>query len=299
MVCRFSNPADGLVDKAAGRPLKKGFALSLILGCFGACLRAHEPRCDKVQATPGTTSAPAAAPAKAETAPAGPSQASRKIPVVGDPLFAPLATSQRPETFREKFRDYQIRIFEPRALAGPAFTAAYQMARPPRGYPREWRDGSGAFARLYGGGLARGTSVQTGRFLAGALLHEDFRYRPSSGRNFVVRSLHALAFTFWDRSDSGSGRVALANFVGAAAGGFVGEIYLPAGYKDHRHSGMRAAVSFGGLAAQNWLREFAPDMRSAARKLHLPFPRIPAPGSWEDGNTRRAAALAPCPKPGD
>jgi hypothetical protein len=80
----------------------------------------------------------------------------------------------------------------------------------------------GGYARNYGNALAPRASMDTARFLSGALLHEDFRYRPFSSKNPLVRSFHALAYTFVDRSDSGHNRIALANFVEAGASGFVG-----------------------------------------------------------------------------
>jgi len=62
----------------------------------------------------------------------------------------------------------------------------------------------------------------------------------------------------------------VANFVGAAAGGFVGELYLPPGYRDLSHSEARMAIAFGGFAGQNLFREFDPDLMRLARKLGLP-----------------------------
>ena len=215
------------------------------------------------------------------TAPSPPAH-SPPIPTAGDPLYAPIAIKR--QGFREKFTDYAIRTFGPRALVGPALGSAIEMANPPSAYPRDWRDGAGAFGKIYGSRLATGSSLQTGRFLTGALLHEDFRYRPSSSGNPFARSFHALAFTFIDKSDSGHSRIAFSNFVGAAAGGFVGELYLPRGYNDLSHAETQTARLFAGFAAQNLLREFAPEIRKVTRKLHVPFPRIPVPEWWTRRN---------------
>ena len=122
--------------------------------------------------------------------------------------------------------------------------------------------------------------MQTGRFLTGALLHEDFRYRPSASTNPLARTFHALAFTFVDKSDSGHNRIAFANFLGAEAGGFVGNLYLPAGFNNLSHAETRTAIAFGSFAAQNLLREFVPTLLKATRKWHTPFPRIPVPEWW-------------------
>lgn len=202
------------------------------------------------------------------------------VAAAGDPWYAPVATSRKPQSFHERFMDYAIVTVGPRTLFVPVISAAIWMANPPSAYPPDWRMGAGAFARNYGNALAPRASMDTGRFLSAAFLHEDFRYRPSSSKNPLIRSFHALAFTFVDKSDSGRNRLALANFVGAGASGFVGNLYLPAGFNNLSHAETRTAVAFGGFAVQNLLREFAPDLLRTTRKLHTPFPRIPVPEWW-------------------
>jgi hypothetical protein len=54
--------------------------------------------------------------------------------------------------------------------------------------------------------------------------------------------------------------VAVSNFTGAAASGFVGNAYLPTGFDNLTHAGQRSAVAFGGLNAQNVLQEFSPEL---------------------------------------
>jgi hypothetical protein len=198
----------------------------------------------------------------------------------GDPWYAPVAISGVPQNFHDKLMAYAIVTVGPRTLFAPVVAAAIWMANPPGDYPRDWRDGPGAFGRNYGNALAPRVSKDTTRFLTGALLHEDFRYRPSTSKNPLVRSFHALAFTFVDKSDSGHNRIAVANFVGAGASGFVGNLYLPPGFNNLSHAETRSGVAFGGFAAQNLLREFVPDLLKATHKLHAPFPRIPVPEWW-------------------
>jgi hypothetical protein len=45
-------------------------------------------------------------------------------------------------------------------------------------------------------------------YVTQAVLHDHFRYRPSTSKNPIARSFHALAFTFVDKSDSGRDRIA-------------------------------------------------------------------------------------------
>jgi hypothetical protein len=101
------------------------------------------------------------------------------------------------------------------------------------------------------------------------ITREDPRYVPSSSRSVFARSIHAISFTFVDRSNSGHPMPAISNFVGAAAGGFVGNAYLPAGFNDVTHAGQRASLRFGFAAAGNLFREFAPQMPSPMRTFFM------------------------------
>jgi hypothetical protein len=125
--------------------------------------------------------------------------------------------------------DYTLITFGPRALLTPAFSSAFSKLNPPSAYPREWRQGMGAFGRLYGSRLATHTSEQTARFLTAVILHEDFRYRPLASKNPLMRSHHAVAFTLVDKSDSGQSRIAFLNFASAGAGRYSQGVYMPAG----------------------------------------------------------------------
>jgi hypothetical protein len=159
--------------------------------------------------------------------------------------------------------------FNPSALTAPSFRAGLRMANPPgRGatqYPSEWRQGAEAFGRNYGDAVAERVSFQTARFATGVITQEDPRYAASSSHNMFLRSIHAISFTVVDRSNSGHPLPAISNFVGAAAGGFVGDAYLPAGFNDITHAGQRATLQFGFAAAGNLFREFAPQMPGRMR----------------------------------
>jgi hypothetical protein len=184
--------------------------------------------------------------------------------------LAPTVTAPQRLSLQDKFTIYAHQTFGPPALILPVFSAAMEMANPPNHYPRDWRDGGGAYGKLYGDAIARATSVQTARFLAGAALHEDLRYKPSTSTNPLGLTVHALAFTFVDKTDSGRNTIAVSNFAGAAAGGFVGMSYLPAGYNDITHAGQRMAMQFGTLAIKNVAVEFEPQWGPLVRKLRIP-----------------------------
>src|SRR6202040_1854576 len=64
-------------------------------------------------------------------------------------ILSPTLTST-PLTAKDMFRIYIHKSFGPPAVILPAFGAGFQMLNPPNHYPREWKDGAGAFGRIYG-----------------------------------------------------------------------------------------------------------------------------------------------------
>jgi hypothetical protein len=183
-------------------------------------------------------------------------------------LFLPVK-SPRSLSFGDKFTIYAHQTFGPPAVIFPAFAAGMGMANPKSHYPREWRDGAGAFGRVYGDSIATATSQRTARFLTGVAWHEDPRYVRSTSKNSLLRVTHALAFTFIDKTDSARSTIAFSNFAGAAAGGFVGMAYLPHGYNDLTHAEQRMAIQFAGIAMQNIAAEFQPQWGPIVRKLRI------------------------------
>jgi hypothetical protein len=164
---------------------------------------------------------------------------------------------------------YAIDTFGPRALFVPLFPASYFMAFPPDRYPRDWRKGLPALGRNCADQFAAQVSLQTARFATSAILHEDPRYHHSASKHPLLRAGHALAYSFVDKSDSGHGQIAWSNFVGAAASGYVGRLYLPAGFNDVSHADTNMAIRFGVLAGRNVAEEFAPELSRLTRKLHF------------------------------
>jgi hypothetical protein len=177
--------------------------------------------------------------------------------------------SALPPTLHQKWSDYVVDTFGPRALFEPVFPATYWMASPPSHYPNEWRQGVPGFARNYGSELASQIAFQTARTGAGMLLHEDVRYRRATVHNPFARAGHALAYGFVDRSDSGHPQIAMANFIGSAAAGYTGRLYLPSGFNDVSHANNRIVIQFGLLEVQNVLREFSPEFGRLSERLHL------------------------------
>jgi hypothetical protein len=173
-------------------------------------------------------------------------------------------------TGEDKLQIYIHKAFGPPAVVLPALGTGFQMLNPPSHYPREWKDGSDAFGRIYGYKVADRTSRETAQFLTGFLLREDPRYQRSTSTNPLLRTFHALAFTVFDKTDSGRTTFAASNFAAAAAGGFVGMGILPDGYNDVTHAEQRMASEFLQIAIGNIATEFEPQWGPWAKKLRLP-----------------------------
>jgi hypothetical protein len=188
----------------------------------------------------------------------------------------------QPMDFGEKFRYLVEPAFGPRSLVTNAIGAGIRMANPPSRYPHEWRAGAEAYGRDYGDSFARSGAESLGRFSIAVLLHEDPRYRRSASTFLPTRLGHAFVFTFADTTDGGHGTVAISNFTGAAASGFIGNAYLPAGFDNLAHAGQRSVIAFGGMAAQNVMQEFSPELSQFLKMIHLPH--IPTPPVWWTGD---------------
>jgi hypothetical protein len=182
----------------------------------------------------------------------------------------PPTLNSTPSTGQDKLRIYIHKSFGPPAVILPALGAGFQMLNPPNHYPREWKDGGGAFGRIYGYKVADHTSRETAHFLTSLLLHEDPRYQRSTSTNAFRRTFHALAFTAVDKTDSGRNTFATSNFASAAAGEFVGMGILPDGYNDLTHAEQRMASEFLQIAIGNIATEFEAQWGPWAKKMRLP-----------------------------
>jgi hypothetical protein len=202
--------------------------------------------------------------AQAESSPPASETHLNQFPVL------PPGLTRAPLTIQDKFHIYAHKTFGPPAVILPAFGAGLGMLNPPNKYPREWKDGADAFGRNYGYRVADHTSRDTAQFLTGALLHEDPRYLRSTSDNPFVRTVHALAFTIFDKTDHGRTTFAASNFASAAAGGFVGMGILPNGYNDVTHAEQHMASEFLQIGIGNVITEFEPQWGPWAKKLRIP-----------------------------
>ncbi len=157
------------------------------------------------------------------------------------------------------------------AFTGSAIPAAFRMISPPRAYPREWRQGAGAYGRQVGHFFAMNATSYTVAAGFAALTGEDPRYHPSTDKAFSKRFGHALLSTFVARGDKGGRRPAVSLWAGAVAGGFVTKAYMPRGFNDSVHAGQWTLINFASFASDNFRQEFSPEFKRLAKKLHIPF----------------------------
>ena len=186
--------------------------------------------------------------------------------------------SERSDGVDGKFKLLVEPEFGPRALFTTAFRTGIRMAKPPT-------------ACLAIGTTAQrgmGTSMEIASPAMALRASHDFRLQSCCTRTrdtvaqraplCLARFSHALMFTFVDKTDGGHTILAVSNFAGAAANGFLGNAYLPPGFNDLTHAGQRGTEALAGLAGQNVLIEFAPELGRALKKLHIPH--IPLPPVW-------------------
>ncbi len=170
---------------------------------------------------------------------------------------------------QEKLICYARISYYPTSFVWPGISAAKKMIFPPQAYPADWRQGFRGFGRNYGDAIANDTANRGARYVSAIAFHEDTRYWPSESKWYFLRFLQSVTFALVDRSDSGKWMPAFSNLTGAAAGGFVGNAYLPAGYNNVTHAGQRAAVQLAESPLPNLFCEFTPELRTALGKMRL------------------------------
>jgi len=173
-------------------------------------------------------------------------------------------------TLHERFALQAHTTFGPIAFLSPGGEAAITMADPPNRYPRDWRDGGGAFARNFGSEFGRHSAGGLGHFATAFIDGEDPRYFRSMNTNPAHRVAHAMLFTLFDRTNTGRRTLALSNFAGSAAAGFAGNFWEPDGFNDTTHALQRSALEFGTFGGANLFAEFSPDLAHLMHKMHFP-----------------------------
>ena len=91
---------------------------------------------------------------------------------------------------------------------------------------------------------------------------------PPTSDNFLARTLHAIAFTFVDRTDSGHDTIALSNFAARRQAVLSGWPFCRKGTTTS-HAEQRALRGLEGAASRNLVAEFRPEWEPLLLKLHI------------------------------
>jgi hypothetical protein len=240
----------------------------LLTTLIGLSMASIRPAYAQAASADSTLASLPAAPDPAQQAAQQPAQ-----PASNNPTPMDTTATVHPSHFlslRERFLLQSHTTFGPITFISPAGEAAITMAHPPDHYPREWRDGGGAYARNYGSEFARHSAGGLGHFATAFVDGEDPRYFRSVNQNFGRRAAHSMIFTLFDRTNSGHRTVALSNIAGSAAAGFVGNLWEPDGFNDNTHALQRSALEFGTFGAANLFAEFSPDISRLLHKMRFP-----------------------------
>lgn len=103
-------------------------------------------------------------------------------------------------------------------------------------------------------------------FAIPALTHQDPRYFRMPDATIKRRIVHALAQSFWTRSDSGSGIPNYGVLGGFAIDDAIGNLYVPGQRTNVRSTVDRYLVGLATAPSGNFVVEFLPDV---ARRIHV------------------------------
>jgi len=188
-------------------------------------------------------------------------------------VFPNLAMSTEPLTLQRKFGLFagnSVSIF---TIVGAAMGAGINQARNTQtGYGQ----GAEGYFKRFGASMASAASNNFfGTFLLPSLLHQDPRFFVRDTGNIGDKVGYAASRIFITRSDRGGEAINWSGILGPLAGSALANTYLPDDSQGVGNTFSRWAISLGGTAASNVLREFWPSIN---RKLRTPKtgPKSPA-----------------------
>jgi len=238
----------------------------LFLSALGPVLYSQTPSSPvEPAATTAVSAPPVAAPVDsgihadpAPQTPAAPLQDKHIFGVL--PNYRTAETSQvyTPITVKQKFN-----IAKSDTLDGPGFVLAgalagiYQLEN----QNPEFGQGVKGYALRYATSYADqaiGNMLTEG--IMPSLLHEDPRYFRRGHGSFVVRTFHALGGVIITRTDNGSRRFNLSEFIGNGIDASIGNAYYP-GERGFKDTMSRAATDITTDAISDVLKEFWPDFK--------------------------------------
>lgn len=179
-------------------------------------------------------------------------EASRTMPVqpVAQPSYTPMTASQR-------FTHYLSSTFSPVALFRSAASAGIGQWRE---RPKEWREGSDAYAKRFTSAFAEHFTATTLMYGASSLLHEDNRYIRSGEGSGGSRLGYALESSFLARHDDGTRHFSFSKIGALVGAALISRTWQPESTRSMRSAGVNLGVMMGSSAGFDVMREFLPDL---------------------------------------
>lgn len=129
----------------------------------------------------------------------------------------------------------------------------------------KWGTGLSGYGRSLAPVYGQRVISNTVEFVAGAVIGDDARYRPSSSRGLVKRSLHAAVSTFTARARSGHTRPAYSRIIAVTAALLIANQWQPSPKTGFT---LADALVFNvtDMAQDNLQAEFTPDLKRFGRR---------------------------------
>ena len=180
--------------------------------------------------------------------------------IVIAPLYAQ-SSAGPPDPFplSQRFSHYLYRTYSWQRMAWLGFDTGFDFGL--AGAP-----GLNDLMESYGDGFGRRIVRNSAEFAAGALLHEDARYRGLYQGSYVRRLRHATIRAFQASVPGGGYRPAYSRFAAIAVGELVAPVWCTAGAPGPR---VLPSIGFGilGQVENNYLSEFTPELTRFGRKV--------------------------------
>lgn len=168
------------------------------------------------------------------------------------------ASSYRPPSAQDRFRQYLQDAYGPTAILAAAATAGIDQSR---NAPPEWKQGATGFAERFGSRFGELAIAETTRYALASIVHQDTKYYRCACAGVFPRLGHALLSSATARTADGHRVVSIPDLVAPYAGGLAA---TSAWYPDRfgPKDGLRlGTISLGIRAGLNMVREFLPSRR--------------------------------------
>jgi hypothetical protein len=155
----------------------------------------------------------------------------------------------------------KFHVRETVSLGFVAETATYAAVLHGMNTPEEWGQDADAYGKRVASAAGATAIRNVFAFSLDAALHEDPRYRRSSGGGFVGRVGHAVKETFVTRTDSGRRRFATWRFGSAIGAAYLSNLWYPDRLQTARSGLEQGAATIGLDVLANLGTEFWPDVK--------------------------------------